>query len=199
MEYRIKFLEGQEKGVQRCHLYVGQDRLALVADFGTPWLANEPGKVRIGRPSGEVIASLEFPGLESISKGGKPRISYALIYDHAVYAIITKYPWPEPKEPGALPYFVLEAEEQKWLALGELQNGRTPHVRFVLCDDMSDNLQIYARPFDECAADPGGQIDQAEDDKTEFKVTLPDGRFRQSQIILLALVFLIYHLKTVNS
>jgi hypothetical protein len=199
MEYRIKFLEGQEKGAHRGHLYVGQDRLSLVADFGTPWLTGESGKMRIARPSGEVIALLEFPGVTGTSKGGRSYISYALIYDDAVYAIITKYPWPEPKEAGTLPYFVIEAEGQKWLALGELGNGRFPHASFVLCDDMSDNLKIYARPFDECATDPAGQINQSADDRTEFQVMLPDGRFHQSQIILLALVFLIYQLKTVNS
>jgi hypothetical protein len=192
MEYRIKFLETGSEGERRCHFYVGRERLALVADWGTPWLEEERRKVRFARPSGEVIASLQFPGLEVTSKGGQVRISYALIYNDAVYAILTKYPWPDPDNDEALPYFMIEVEEQRWLALGGRVNGRSSPLKFTLCDNPPGDLQVYADPLDVCGADPIGEIDQT--DKGEFTITLPDGRFRHPHLILLALVFLIYQL-----
>lgn len=192
MEYRIKFLEASSEGEQRCHLYVGQERLSLVADFGTPWLDEERGKVRFSRPSGDTIASLQFPGLEVTSKGGQPRVSYALIYNDAVYAILTKYPWPDPDNEGALPYFMIEVEEQRWLALGGRVNGRSAPLKFTLCDNPPGDLHVYADPLDVCGANPIGEIDET--DEGEFSVILPDGRFRQPQLILLALVFLIHQL-----
>ncbi len=192
MEYRIKFLETGSEGGQRCHLYVGRERLSLVADFGASWIDEERGKVRFSRPSGDTIASLQFPGLEVTSKGGHPRISYALIYDDAVYAILTKYPWPDPENEAALPYFMIEVEEQRWLALGGRVNGRSSPIKFTLCDNPPGDLQVYADPLDICGADPVGEIDETE--IGEFAITLADGRFRQPQLILLALVFLIHQL-----
>ena len=192
MEYRIKVSGASSEGGQRCQLFVGRERLSLVADFGAPWLDQERGKVRISRPSGDTIASLQFPGLAVTSKGGQSRISYALIYDDAVYAIFTKYPWPDPDNSAALPYFLIEAEEKRWLALGGRTNGRSSPLKFTLCDNPPGDLQVYADPLDVCGADPVGEIDEA--GKGEFNITLLDGRFRQPQLILLALVFLIHQL-----
>ncbi|MBK8988997.1 MAG: hypothetical protein IPM39_23485 [Chloroflexi bacterium] len=181
--------------MQRCHLYVGRNRLSLVGDFGSPWLKDEPGKIRLARPSGEAIASLEFPGLKTVSKGGNPRISYALIYDHAVYAIITKYPWPNPDKPEGAPYFEIETEGQRWLAFNRVVDGRSPTTSYVLCDNAPAHFQPYTQPLDDCLKDPVGQIDR-QSDGSEFVIMLPDGRFRQPQIILLSLVFLIRQLPT---
>jgi hypothetical protein len=126
------------------------------------------------------------------SKGGQARISYALIYNDAVYAILTKYPWPDPDNEEALPYFVIEVEEQRWLALGGRVNGRSAPLRFILCDNLPGDLHVYADPLDVCNADPAAEIDETSEG--EFMITLPDGRFRHPQLILLALVFLIHQL-----
>ncbi|MCB8983770.1 MAG: hypothetical protein H6659_08105 [Ardenticatenaceae bacterium] len=192
MEYTIKFLPSASDE-QRCHLYVGQNRLSLVADYGTPWLAGDTGKVRFSRPSGDTLASLEFPGHKTNSKGGQSRTSFALIYDHAVYAIFNQHTWPDEDDPDAVPYFVIETEGQRWLALGEETNGRVAPDRYVFCDNAPANLQSYAQPMDDCLADPVGEIHR-EQVTADYQVTLPDGRFRQPQLILLALVFLIHQL-----
>ncbi len=194
MEYTVRFLKTDSSTTQRCHLYVGQSRLSLVADYGTPWLANDAGKVRFSRPSGETLASLEFPGLKATSKGGQSRTSYALIYDHAVYAIFNQLVWPDEDDPEALPYFVIETEGERWLALSGQQNGRSSTPQFVLCDQAPANLQAYAQAMDDCLADPVGQISWP-GDPAEYVMLLPDGRFRQPQLILLALVFLIHQLQ----
>mgnify|MGYP001335335143 CR=1 FL=1 len=193
MDYSVRFLQLDSNGKHCGHLYVGQNRLSLVADYGSPWLKDEPGKVRLARPSGEFIASLEFPGLKTTSKGGNPRTNYALVYDHAVYAIITEYPWPQPNEPDAAPYFEIETEGQRWVALNRPADGRSPTACYVLCADAPANFQPYTQPLDNCLSDPVGQIDRQEA-ASEFVVMLPDGRFRQAQLILLSLVFLIHQL-----
>ncbi|MGB5057860.1 MAG: hypothetical protein WBO48_04175 [Candidatus Promineifilaceae bacterium] len=194
MEYGIKFLRPFSENGQQAHLYVGQNRLSLVADFGTPWLRHgEPGKVRLARPSGEALASLEFPGLKTTSKGGVPRISYALIYDHAVYAIITQHTWPNLDDADAVSYFMIEAEGQRWAALNREVNGRSLPDQFVLCDNAPAVVEPHAQFLDDCQAAPVGQI-QRPTSAEEYQVIMPDGRFRQPQLILLALVFLIHQL-----
>lgn len=195
MEYTVKFLPSDSDSIRRCHLYVGQNRLSLVADYGTPWLADDSGKVRFSRPSGDTLASLEFPGLKTTSKGSQSRTSYALIYDHAVYAIFNQHAWPDEADPEALPYFVIETEGKRWLALSGDIDGRSPTAQFVFCDNAPANLQAYTQPMDDCLADPVGQITW-QTDTSDYLVTLPDGRFRQPQLILLALVFLIHQLQS---
>lgn len=194
MEYTVRFLSTDSTAMRRGHLYVGHNRLSLVIDYNTPWLAEETGKVRFSRPSGDMLASLEFPGLKTTGKGGQTRISYALIYDDAVYAIFNQHPWPDEDDVNVWPYFVIETEGQRWLAISGESHGRSSAFHFALCDKTPANLQPYSQAMDGCLADPVGQITRpAETD--DFLVKMPDGRLRQPQLILLALVFLIHQLR----
>jgi hypothetical protein len=192
MEFEIRFLEPHSEVLQRCHFYDAQGMLTLVAEMGTPWYEDESSKIRIATSGGELLATLDFPGVETTGKQGQGRIDYALIYDHAVYAILTKYAPLDPDDEDALPYFTIEAEGERWLALGERENGRLPHSKFSLCDNTPSDLSVYADPLDACNGTIGkirrvtGEYD--------YDVTFPDDRFQQPQLISLALVFLIHQI-----
>lgn len=192
MEFGIRFLEPYSEALQRCHFYDAQGMLTLVAEMGTPWHEDESSKIRIATSSGEVLATLDFPGVETTGKQGQGRIDYALIHDHAVYAIITKYAPLNPGEEDALPYFTVEAEGERWLALGERDNGRLPLSKFSLCDNAPSDLSVYADPLDACSQTLG-QIRRVTGD-LDYDVTFPDGRFQQPRLISLALVFLIHQI-----
>lgn len=192
MEFGIRFLEPHTEALQRCHFYDDQGKLTLVAEFGTPWQEEEISKIHIATPDGERLATLDFPGVETTGKQGRGRIGYALIHDHAVYAIITKHAPLDSDDDRALPYFSIEAEGSRWLALGERENGRLPISNFLLCDNPPTNLAVYANPMDACSETIGkirrviGEYD--------YDGTFPDDRFQEPQLISLALAFLIHQI-----
>lgn len=193
MEFGIRFLEPHSESLQRCHFYDDQGMLKLVAEVGTPWQEAEGSKIKIATPDGELVATLDFPGVVSTGKQGRDRISYALIYDHAVYAIITKHAPLAPENENPLPYFTLEVEGERWLALGEAGNGRFPlATRFSLCDDTPADLTVYGNPLDACQ-EVIGNIRRVTDDY-DYAVTFPDSRFQQPSLIVLALTFLIHQI-----
>jgi hypothetical protein len=191
MEYGIRFLEPHSEALQRCHFYDDQGKLNLVAEFGTPWQQEEISKIHIATPGGELLATLDFPGVGTIGKQGRGRIGYALIHDHAVYAIITKHA-PLDADEEALPYFSIEVEGERWLALGERENGRLPSSKFFLCDNAPSDLAVYANPLDACS-EAIGKIRCVVGDYN-YDVTFPNGRFQQPRLISLALVFLIHQI-----
>jgi len=192
MEYGIRFLEPHSDVLQRCHFYDEQGVLTLVAELGTPWQDEEDSKIRIATPGGELLSTLDFPGVETIGKQGQGRIGYALIHDHAVYAIITKHAPIDADEAHGLPYFTIEVEGERWLALGERGNGRSPISKFVLCDNAPANLSVYADPLDACD-EAIGKIRRVTGD-LDYDIVFPDGRFQEPALISLALAFLIHQI-----
>lgn len=192
MDFGIRFLEPHSENLQRCHFYDDQGKLSLVAEYGTPWQEEENSKIRIANSGGELLATLDFPGVETTGKQGQGRIDYALIHDHAVYAIITKHAPIDPDEEDALPYFTIEAEGERWLALGERGNDRIPLSRFSLCDNTPSDLSVYANPLDACS-EAIGKIRRVVGDY-DYDVTFPDSRFQQPRLISFALVFLIHQI-----
>lgn len=192
MEFGIRFLEPHTRELQRCHFYDDQGKLSLVAEFGTPWQETENSKIHIADPGGEPLATLDFPGVETTGKQGRGRIGYALIYDHAVYAIVTKHAPVDPDEETSLPYFTIEVEGERWLVLGERGNERLPISKFFLCDNAPSDLAVYANPLDACS-ESVGKIRRVVGDY-DYDIVFPDGRFQQPRLISLALAFLIHQI-----
>jgi hypothetical protein len=192
MDFGVRFLEPHSEVLQRCHFYNDQGKLSLVAEYGTPWQEDENSKIRIATPGGEPLATLDFPGVETTGKQGKGRIAYALIHDHAVYAIITKHAPMDLDDDDALPYFTVEVEGERWLALGEKENGRSAVSKFNLCDEAPSSLDVYANPQDACN-EAIGKIRRILGDY-DYDITFPANRFQQPELISLALAFLIHQI-----
>ncbi|PID86857.1 MAG: hypothetical protein CSB13_02290 [Chloroflexi bacterium] len=192
MEFGIRFLEPHSELLQRCHFYDDQGVLLLVGECGAPWQEAEDSKIRITTPGGDLLATLDFPGVESTGKQGQGRIGYALIHDHAVYAIITKHTPKDPDGEETLPYFTVEVEGERWLVLGERGNGRSQVSTFVLCANAPTNLAVYADLMDACD-ETLGKIRRVVGDY-DYDITFPENRFQQPHLISLALTFLIHQI-----
>ena len=103
------------------HLYNAEDRIALVADHGSPWLPKEPFRhVRFARPDGHPVASLDLPWV-SERRGRQEVTSYAVIFDHAVYAIINAH--VAGSQP--FPFHIAEVEGHRWLVMPD---GQSQHI-----------------------------------------------------------------------
>lgn len=112
MKFAIKRLPSHD-AARRYHLYDDASQLVLVADHGSPWLPNEPFRhVRFALPNGHPIASLDLPWASEPTRS-EDATSYAVIFDHAVYAIINAY----VGDPRPFPYHIAEVEGHRWVVI----------------------------------------------------------------------------------
>ncbi len=186
IHFGVKRLPIVENG-RRYHLYDTQDQLILVADHGSPWLPQDPKRhVRFARPDGHPVASLDLPSPPTGDESPAHSVSYAIIFDHAVYAILNEYDRSLDNKALDLPYFVLEAEGKRWLACGSC--NADPF--FALYDQVPAGLSVYTEPQTEELPDPVGLLEQ-DSNAFDLWISLPNGRFRQGALLSLALVFLI--------
>ena len=178
---------------RRYHLYDRSDQLLLVADQGSPWLPEAP-QVLFARPDGERVATMDLPRPDDRRPDKKQ--NYAVIYEHAVYALITALDLssgtgalrPPPAAAGAtFDRLVIEVEGQKWLGLC-WTGGEGPLL--ILYDIEASDL---SPSVDAEAADlpaPIGLLEVGTGD-FDFDLTLPAGRLAQGPLLGLALVFLV--------
>ena len=156
----------------------------LVMDHGSPWLpADSENRVHFSRSGGQKVATLDLPEGGGVSKNGRIHTSYALIIDHAVYAIFNQHQDEAGDKP---PYFVIEADGLTWLAWPPQQEN----VLVNLYDEVPASLAVIGDPSELDLVEVSGQIRQA-DGAYHFTITLPDQQFRHAALIALALIFLI--------
>ena len=122
VSYRVRRLPADDEPTRRYHLYDRADQLLLVADQGSAWLpADQPPQVRFARPDGERVASMDLPRHDERRPDKKQ--NYAVIYEHAVYALITATETHNgstgPLSPGPGPFtqLMIEVEGNRWPAL----------------------------------------------------------------------------------
>ena len=168
---------------RRYHLSDDQEQLLLVADYKSPWLANDPAAyVRLARPDGELVATLDLtnarPSSNQPARGG----SYALIYDYAVYAIITRMVLEDAQQP----LYLIEAEGERWLALAQDEEP----LRYALYDRAPARLDSRRAPETSQLAEPVGSV-RRDSASHDYTVELPGENLRRPKIVSLALVFLI--------
>lgn len=181
MDYRIQQLSSSGESRQY-HLYDEKGKLALVADFGSPWLVGLPGSyVRFGLPSGNLVALMDMkaPGRE---KNGRQHIAYAIQQNHAVSAIINRHSVDERR-----PYYVIEVGDLLWLALPSSSNA-THH--YTLYNEVPSDLMVYDEPTEAALPDPVGYV-YADIADFDYQIVLPSQRPRNPQLIALAFAFLI--------
>lgn len=184
MDFGVKRLHtGQETG-RRYHLFDAKGKLVLVADHGSPWLPTDAHRqVRLTRSGGQVVATFDLPEKAGTAKNGRFQTSYALILDHAVYAIINEYQEASGDKP---PYFTIEADGRECL----LWRWSQASLSYNLYPEIPANLTIFDSPLESEILSVAGQI-QHTDGRYDFTVTLPNRQFRHAALIVLALVFLL--------
>lgn len=187
MNFGVKRLPAEDKG-RRYHLYDEHDQLILVADHGSPWIPEEPTRhVVFARPNGDPIATLDLPERNGDGKRQKGT-SYAVIHEHAVYAIINEH-GPEngrKAKPNELPYYTVEVEGMRWLALPHTD----PHTLFALYEEVPSGVDVYGEQVAEELPPPVAAVHPVADGY-DFVVEMPEERLQQSALLLLALIFLV--------
>jgi hypothetical protein len=195
MDFGIRRLQvaGMEAGAPY-HLYDRDGRLILVADTGTPWItADARQHVRFALPDGKEVATLDLPwNGKSPPKKEVRHMAYAIIQNHAVYAIINEYTRPAAEGKKARPYFVLEVEAAMWLAMA--QRGEGGVTSYAIYDEVPPGINT---PEGVAVADfpePIGMVRRGTtegDPPYDYTVDLALGRVTHSALIVLALLFLI--------
>ena len=183
MDFGIKRLRAERDLGRRYHLFDGKGRLRLVADYASPWLPAEEGnRVRFARSGGQLVASLDLPEEKGRVRNGRVHTSYALILDHAVYAILNQYQDEHDSHP---PFFTIEADGVTWLAWSEADNNDL----LSLYKEVPANLMVVNNPLDSAPLDPVGAVTRPASEH-DFVVTLPVNPFHHADIIVMALIFL---------
>jgi hypothetical protein len=184
------------ESARRYHLFDRAEALLLVADQGSPWLPAEPPQVRFSRPDGERVATMDLPRPDDRRTDRKQ--SYAVIYEHAVYALITALDlsagtaaFNSPPLPGAPSFdrLVIEVEGQRWLALCWNEEGDNGPL-LVIYDAAAADLPNAVDPEAADLPEPIGLLEVGAGDY-DYDLTLPAGRLGQTPLLALALVYLV--------
>ncbi len=190
VSYRVRRIHQADDQGRRYHLFDATDQLLLVADQGSAWLPpGEPPQARFARPDGERVASMDLPRLDERRPDRKQ--NYAVIYEHAVYALITALDLSSSTAAlTAQPKFdrlVIEVEGNRWLGLRWTEHEGP---LLVLYDMAATGLSAQVDPEATTLPEPLGLIEIGTGDY-HFDLTLPSGRLIQSPLLGLALVFLV--------
>lgn len=187
MKFGVRRLNSNLQYSRRYHLFDEDGRLELVADHGSPWLLADPDRtVRFARANGDAVASMALPRQRPESGNGQHSVSYAIILNHAVYAIVNEHQDSTKTDSVLSTYFTIEVEGMRWLALK--QPARDAYV--CLYDEVPADLTIYEEPLEAPLPEPVGEIHQS---TGEYDLTaeISAGRLTQTALVLLALIFLV--------
>jgi len=185
MDFGILRLPSDLPSVKRYHLFDKKGKMILVADHGTPWLLDDPQRhVRFALPSGDTMATMDLTWAAKPKRNGRLHIAYAIILDHAVYAIINKY--QNTKVENAIPYYVIEVAETLWLVLGK----KSDNQHYSVYGDVPSDLMIYDEPEQAKLPDPIGFLVAGLDDY-DFKIAIPTHQINYPALVSLALIFLV--------
>jgi hypothetical protein len=191
MDFGVKRLPADENDARRYHLYDRSGRLVLVAEQGTPWMADDvPQRVRFAYSDGRTMATLDLPrSATRVGDKGARQIGYVLVVNHAVYAILNEYEWPPLATGAEQPrYYIIEVEGKLWLAQ---QHGSDPI--FMLYDEVPPTLSTYGLSADDNLPDPIGRIRLLAPDTAEydFRIDLPPDQMQHADLMVLTLAVLI--------
>ncbi len=183
MDFGIKRLYAEEELGRRYHLLDGKGKLILVADYGSPWLpADSQRRVYLARSGGQIVATFDLPEGGKKARNGRSQTSYALILDHAVYAILNEY---QEESGHKLPFFTIEADGVTWLAWSDAEDD----ALLTLYSDVPPNLLIVNDPFESGQLKSVGVVKRASGEY-DFTVTLPVNPLHHADLIALSLIFL---------
>ena len=185
MDFGTLRLPADSPEIKRYHLFDKKGKMILVADHGTPWLPADPQKhVRFALPSGDVVATMDLTWAAKKGRNGRQHTAYAIIVDHAVYAIINKY-W-DANNDEVRPYFVIEVVETLWLVLGK----ETENSHYSIYGEVPPDLMILNEPNQSELPDPIGFL-YAGLGEYDFNIAMPTHQIDYPALVSMALIFLL--------
>lgn len=197
VSFRIRRLPMNGEPARRYHLFDRAEGLLLVADQGSPWLPPDlPPQVRFSRPDGERLATMDLPRPDERRLDRKQ--NYAIIFEHAVYALITALDLsagtaplnaPPPAGPPSFDRLAIEVEGHRWLGLRWTEEGDEGPL-LVIYDAVAADLPTSVDPESADLPEPIGLLEVGAGDY-DFDLTLPAGRLAQAPLLGLALAYLV--------
>lgn len=189
MHFAVKRLlapTGPQPEVANYHLLDRDGALLMVADQTVGPDLDERRQVRLARPDGRLLATIDLPEAPTDGVSPKAKTDYAIIHDYAVYAIVSVHHL-EPEDNGNGVYFSLEVEGEKWLAL--------PDPELDLCYALYDDIPAGIHSYDAIAELDLplciGRICLVNSEAYAFTVDLAPYRLEQTGLVVLALAVLI--------
>jgi hypothetical protein len=175
------------ENASRYHLYNDEGQLVLVADHRSPWLPEHASRqVRFANPDGSPLASLDLPQILPNNGRVSSEINYAIIFDYAVYAIISEINPSAGITATGHPYYTLELEGKNWLALPVGKDGSV----YALYDNLPTGFNHHVQLDVDDLPEPTGFI-RRDTEGFDFVATIPLSKLRQRELVSMAMVFLI--------
>ena len=159
----------------------------LRAERGQGALPEERRQMRLTRPGGRLVATIDLSQVESPAMAEEKRTDYAIIHEFAVYAIVSVCRRPDADDNGASGvYFVLEVEGETWLALPHPEEAGC----FALYDEVPAGLHTYDTLTELDLPASIGRICQ-QNEGSRLTIRLAPRRLKRTDMVLLALGYLI--------
>ena len=188
IDFGVKQLhKDDEDGSRVYHLFDHAGSLKIVADYASPWLSAEHSDryVRFASSSGKTIAQMDLAATAIKLIGGRQSKGYAIVLDHAVYAILSEYHVQDDEEERV--YFVLHVGDSLWLILKE----ETEQPYFTIYNEVPANLTSRSRePMFSDLPESIGELSQ-DLNQYDYIVSWQEEGIKRLGILVLALVFLI--------
>lgn len=186
MKFSAKRLFVHELDMVGFHLFDADGALVMVAEHGTPWQPEqEKHLLRFAYPNGQVVATMDLSGVPVAGKFGYVRTSFAVIYDMAVYAMISEF---RPEDTAAaddtLPHYEIEVDGMAWVMAGQTSGNPL----FALFEKSGSDPVVHASLLTDGLVPAIGTI-SALDGET-FAIDLPDNVLRQPAVVALSLLYL---------
>lgn len=187
MKYSVKRLLTEDGDLVGYHLYSESGSLLLVADVITSAGGGHREQVRFVRPDGTMLATMSLATEQPDTPSSIPQ-DYVIIQDYAVYAIVTRRLRAKTDEnPTPALFYTMEAEGSNWLILpAEDEPGD-----YYLYGQASWGARSFDSQVDRELPPQVGRIFPATGEAYQFEVELSSRRWRQTSLVILALVFLL--------
>jgi hypothetical protein len=182
MDFAVRRLSSGAGNAPNYHLLDAQDNVLIVADQSVMPDAEQRRQVRLARPDGRLLATIDLPLADSSAETA----DYAIIHDYAVYAILSVHPRVTEDGSPSAPYFTLEVEGERWMALPD----PTMDHCYAVYDEVPRGLFPYGVLADLDLPAAIGRLCALDGDHA-YTASLDPDRLQQPALVILALAYLI--------
>lgn len=159
----------------------------MVADQTVAPNLDERRQVRLARPDGRLVATIDLPEAAVGEAEAKVEADYAIIHDYAVYAILSLHRREVEGAPDDGIYLTLEVEGEKWLVLPDPELD----LCYALYDDVPAGLHTYDAISELDLPLCIGRICLVNNSEYAFTVDLAPYRLEETGLVVLALAVLL--------
>jgi hypothetical protein len=186
MDFVVRRLSPGADSAPNYHLLDPEGNVLVVADQSAAADLDARRQVRLARPDGRLLATIELPQVESNGPVAGTA-DYAIIHEYAVYAILSVHR-RMIAEDAALPatYFMLEVEGERWMVLPDPDMAHC----FAIYDQVPRSLFGYETHADVDLPSSTGQLCAAEGEWA-YTISLDPERLRETGLLVLALAYLV--------